>query len=99
MKLFIYISRNPERFVTGDPAPGMGGIKIIERERVVFYEERHAALFGNQMKEFLGVTEENLLEKSSDEIRAMNLPKIYPQPRQTRSEMIKQLGVSKTKLL
>lgn len=79
MKLFIYLSPNKERRVEGDPDKGM--MKVLRRDRIVFYEERHALVYGSQMKEYLGMTETedaSILEKSAEEIRALNLPKIIP---------------------
>ena len=99
MKLFVYVLNHPERFVTGDPEKGTK--RVVIREKVVFYEERHAATFANQpglMKEFLGVVEtdeQNILEKTVEEIRALNLPKVYPQKRPTRDQIIGQLGTRK----
>ena len=96
MKLFIYVLNHPERVITGDP--DLGTKKVTIREKVVFYEERHAATFAKQpglMKEFLGLADTDvvsgLLEKTADELRALNLSKTYPQPRQTRDQIISQL--------
>lgn len=62
--------------------------KNITSERVIFYNEKHALAYGQSMREFLGVIdvdegnseEVKIFEKTAAEIKAMNLPKVNPDP-------------------
>lgn len=102
---FIYVSQEGERNVIayqtetdlkqsqGDPTkPAPFHTREVitpPGQRVIFYKEKHALIYGKSMKEYLGMIEvdpgnsedRKVFEMSVDEIRAMNLPKINPDPR------------------
>lgn len=75
-KLYIFLSHEKEKYVYGDPDKGTK--RVVLREKIVFYNEKHALIYGPKMKEYLGATDTedpSILEKSLEEIREMNLPK------------------------